>query len=80
MVARYKDAFGLFADNYGQGSITSSNIGSVLRAAGLDPTDYEIETMNDRAGQLPIDFNKFITLVTGTKKKEIEMLMESNLK
>ncbi|KAF8154579.1 anthrax edema factor in complex with calmodulin and pyrophosphate [Crassisporium funariophilum] len=64
-IAAYKDAFSLF-DKDNDGTITSNELGTVMRSLGKTPTDSEIQEMikevdQDRNGT--IEFAEFIEMM-----------------
>ncbi|KAJ2752804.1 hypothetical protein GGI19_003576 [Coemansia pectinata] len=63
--AEYQEAFALF-DKDGDGSITPKELGAVLKAAGQNPSDEELQDMVnelDADGNGRIDFSEFLTLM-----------------
>lgn len=64
-VAEFKEAFGLF-DKDGDGSITSVELGTVMRSLGQNPTEEELQDMInevDADGNGTIDFEEFLTMM-----------------
>lgn len=49
-IAEFKEAFALF-DKDGDGNITTSELGSVMRALGLNPTQAELQDMVNEIDQ-----------------------------
>ena len=72
-VAEFKAAFNLF-DKDGDGTVTTKEIGAVLRKMGQDPTEDELRQMIhdvDSDGNGHIDFEEFKTMM-GKRMKEAE--------
>ncbi|KAI8988919.1 calmodulin [Pilobolus umbonatus] len=70
-IADYREAFSLF-DKDGDGSITTKELGTVLRSIGKNPTEAELHDMVnevDRDGNGLIDFPEFLTML-GRKERE----------
>ena len=64
-VKEFKDAFAIF-DKDGGGSITTQELGDVMRSLGQKPTTAELETMVreiDADGNGVIDLDEFITFI-----------------
>ena len=64
-VKEFKDAFAIF-DKDGGGSITTQELGDVMRSLGQKPTTAELETMVreiDADGNGEIDFPEFLTMM-----------------
>lgn len=56
LISEYKDAFSLF-DKDGDGTITTSELGTVMRSLGENPTDGELREMInevDKDGKCPL--------------------------
>lgn len=49
-IAEFKEAFALF-DRNGDGSITTDELGTVLRSLGQDPTEDELQQMIDEVDE-----------------------------
>ena len=77
-VKEFKDAFAIF-DKDGGGSITTQELGDVMRSLGQKPTNQELETMVreiDADGNGEIDFPEFLTMMLrkmneGNPEKEL---------
>ena len=77
-VKEFKDAFAIF-DKDGGGSITTQELGDVMRSLGQKPTTAELETMVreiDADGNGEIDFPEFLTMMLrkmneGNPEKEL---------
>ncbi|BEI85296.1 hypothetical protein CcaverHIS002_0506970 [Cutaneotrichosporon cavernicola] len=64
-IAEFKEAFSLF-DKDGDGTITTKELGTVMRSLGQNPTQAELEDMInevDADGNNSIDFAEFMTLM-----------------
>ena len=64
-IDEFKEAFAIF-DEDGGGSIDKSELGSVMKSLGQDPSDAELEhmiAMADADGSGDIDFYEFTTLI-----------------
>jgi len=64
-IAEFKEAFALF-DKDGDGSITTKELGTVMRSLGQNPTEAELQDMinevdSDQNGD--IDFGEFLTMM-----------------
>ncbi|KAL3874258.1 hypothetical protein ACJMK2_037298 [Sinanodonta woodiana] len=72
-IAEFKEAFGLF-DKDGSGSITSKELGTVMRSLGQNPTEAELVEMIsevDVDGNGSIEFPEFLKMMA-RKIKEPE--------
>jgi len=64
-IAEFKEAFALF-DKDGDGTITTKELGTVMRSLGLNPTEAELQDMInevDGDGNGTIDFAEFLVLM-----------------
>mmetsp|Transcript_18771 Transcript_18771/g.24782 ORF Transcript_18771/g.24782 Transcript_18771/m.24782 type:complete len:155 (+) Transcript_18771:100-564(+) len=71
-IAEFKEVFALF-DKDGDGTITTSELGTVMRSLGLNPTQSELtEIINDldADGNGTIDFPEFLEMM----KKKIQAI------
>ncbi|KIJ98372.1 hypothetical protein K443DRAFT_680798 [Laccaria amethystina LaAM-08-1] len=65
-VDSYKEAFSLF-DKDGDGTITTKELGVVMRSLGQNPTEAELQDMVnevDRDGNGTIDFEEFLDMMS----------------
>jgi len=65
-IAEFKEAFALF-DKDGDGTITTKELGTVMRSLGQNPTEAELRDMIhevDQDGSETIDFPEFLTLMS----------------
>ena len=72
-IAEFKEAFSLF-DKDGDGTITTKELGTVMRSLGQNPTEAELQDMInevDADGNGTIDFPEFLTMMA-RKVKEVE--------
>jgi len=70
-VDEFKEAFSLF-DKDADGSITSSELGTVMRALGQNPTEAELQDMVnevDSDGNGSIDFPEFLSMMSRKMKE-----------
>ena len=73
-IAEFKEAFSLF-DKDGDGTITTKELGTVMRSLGQNPTEAELQDMInevDADGNGTIDFPEFLTLMA-RKMKDTDM-------
>ena len=64
-IAEFKEAFALF-DKDGDGTITTKELGTVMRSLGQNPTEAELQDMInevDADGNGTIDFPEFLNLM-----------------
>lgn len=77
-IAEFKEAFLIF-DKDGDGSISTKELGTVMRSLGQSPTEEELKIMIqevDQEGSGTIDFKEFLGLMT---KKMQERHSEDDL-
>ncbi|KAK9002571.1 hypothetical protein V6N11_025242 [Hibiscus sabdariffa] len=69
-ISEFKEAFSLF-DKDGDGSITTKELGTVMRSLGQNPTEAELQDMInevDADGNGTIDFPEFLNLMSRKMK------------
>ena len=70
-IAEFKEAFQIF-DKEGDGSITTKELGTVMRSLGQNPSDDEIRQMIidvDEDNSETIDFKEFLGLMAKKMKE-----------
>ncbi|MBN3319116.1 KCNKD protein, partial [Atractosteus spatula] len=70
VLAEFKEAFSLF-DKDGDGTITTKELGTVMRSLGQNPTEAELQDMInevDADGNGTIDFPEFLTMMARKMK------------
>lgn len=70
-IAEFKEAFSLF-DKDGDGTITTKELGTVMRSLGQNPTEAELQDMInevDADGNGEIDFPEFLTMMARKMKE-----------
>ncbi|VDN38320.1 unnamed protein product [Cylicostephanus goldi] len=68
--SQFKEAFSLF-DKDGDGTITTKELGTVMRSLGQNPTEAELQDMInevDADGNGTIDFPEFLTMMARKMK------------
>ena len=78
-IAEFKEAFSLF-DKDGDGTITTKELGTVMRSLGQNPTEAELQDMInevDADGNGTIDFPEFLSLMARkmTLRKSLSKLL-----
>lgn len=63
----WKEAFALF-DRTGEGTIKTSDLGTILRALGKCPTEAELKEVVSRVSGDKLDFEQFRQIMGGMKK------------
>lgn len=63
----WKEAFSLF-DRTGEGSIKTSDLGTILRALGKCPTEAELKEVVSKVSGDKLDFEQFRSIMAGMKK------------
>ena len=75
-IAEFKEAFSLF-DKDGDGTITTKELGTVMRSLGQNPTEAELQDMInevDADGNGTIDFPEFCTLMVRPARVALPLL------
>uniref|UniRef100_A0A2I3HES4 EF-hand calcium-binding domain-containing protein 11 n=1 Tax=Nomascus leucogenys TaxID=61853 RepID=A0A2I3HES4_NOMLE len=70
LMSEFKEAFSLF-DKDGDGTITTKELGTVMRSLGQNPTEAELQDMInevDADGNGTIDFPEFLTMMARKMK------------
>uniref|UniRef100_A0A8I3PSQ4 EF-hand domain-containing protein n=1 Tax=Canis lupus familiaris TaxID=9615 RepID=A0A8I3PSQ4_CANLF len=70
LLSEFKEAFSLF-DKDGDGTITTKELGTVMRSLGQNPTEAELQDMInevDADGNGTIDFPEFLTMMARKMK------------
>ncbi|KAF8652894.1 hypothetical protein AX16_004082 [Volvariella volvacea WC 439] len=70
--AEFKEAFALF-DKDGDGTITTKELGTVMRSLGQNPSETELQTMigevdKDKSGS--IDFSEFLDMMAAKRSHD----------
>eukprot|EP00667_Euglena_gracilis_P019488 EG_transcript_20895 len=74
-INEFREAFTLF-DRDGDGSITTKEIGAVMRALGQNPTEEELQKIIeevDQDGNGIMDFEEFLALMSKKMHEEYEL-------
>ncbi|KAM9294022.1 calmodulin-like isoform 2-T2 [Gastrophryne carolinensis] len=69
-IAEFKEAFSLFSKD-GDGTITTTELGPVMRSLGQNPTEAELQDMINKVnadGNGTIDFPEFLTIMARNMK------------
>ena len=69
-IAEFKEAFSLF-DKNGDGKITTTELSTVMRSLGLNPTQAELQSMINEVdvdGNGTVDFPEFLSLMAREMK------------
>ncbi|KAF9186809.1 hypothetical protein BGZ51_001606 [Haplosporangium sp. Z 767] len=78
-LAEFKEAFSLF-DKDGDGTITTKELGTVMRSLGQNPTEADLQDMVnevDADGNGTIDFPEFLTMMA---RKMVDTESEEEIK
>ena len=73
-IAEYKEAFQIF-DKHGEGTISTKELGTIMRSLGLNPSDEDLKEIidsfdNEKNNNL-IDFNSFL-MIMAKRKNDID--------
>ena len=73
-IAEYKEAFQIF-DKHGEGTISSKELGTIMRSLGLNPSDEDLKEIidsfdNEKNNNL-IDFNSFL-MIMAKRKNDVD--------
>eukprot|EP00462_Mataza_sp_D1_P018554 CAMPEP_0175138228 /NCGR_PEP_ID=MMETSP0087-20121206/10231_1 /TAXON_ID=136419 /ORGANISM="Unknown Unknown, Strain D1" /LENGTH=98 /DNA_ID=CAMNT_0016421105 /DNA_START=87 /DNA_END=383 /DNA_ORIENTATION=- len=76
IIAEFKEAFALF-DKNGDGTITTKELGTVMRSLGQNPTEAELQDMINEVdvdGNGTMDFFEFLLMMTrrGTERESTD--------
>ncbi|RVE41119.1 hypothetical protein evm_014231 [Chilo suppressalis] len=66
-IAEFKEAFSLF-DKDGDGTITTKELGTVMRSLGQNPTEAELQDMINEVDADGYKIKSFNSLVNGTPR------------
>merc|ERR1712180_519749 len=82
-IAEFKEAFSLF-DKDGDGTITTKELGTVMRSLGQNPTEAELQDMInevDADGNGTIDFPEFLTMMARKMEDTVsgEVIREADI-
>ena len=78
-IAEFKEAFSLF-DKDGDGTITTKELGTVMRSLGQNPTEAELQDMInevDADGNGTIDFPEFLSMMARKMVRAFHRLCRS---
>ncbi|KAI8328982.1 HAD-like domain-containing protein [Chlamydoabsidia padenii] len=63
LTSEWKEAFSLY-DKKGNSTVSSTNLGDLLRGLGQNPTQAEVRELIKSVGEVDIDFGTFLTILT----------------